>query len=159
MYAYGSQCLSLTGVLRGHLDQLGNIRPRNKGLWTAAGHYEAVHGLVCDDRIHQFGHVLHDGNAQGVPSLGDIHHQDGVVFFFSSVIPSIMIFTSYDLCVFQAHGLVFKNTGIHRLGRLGHQRHKVHLIFATMSSDEFKNGKKILPFHLKRELNRELKAL
>ena len=32
-------------------------------------------------------------------------------------------------------------------------------IFATMSSDEFKNGKKILPFHLKRELNRELKAL
>lgn len=32
-------------------------------------------------------------------------------------------------------------------------------VFATMSSDEFKNGKKILPFHLKRELNRELKAL
>ena len=32
-------------------------------------------------------------------------------------------------------------------------------IFATMSSDEFKNGKKTLPFHLKRELNRELKAL
>ena len=34
-----------------------------------------------------------------------------------------------------------------------------HKLFATMSSDEFKNGKKILPFHLKRELNRELKAL
>lgn len=36
---------------------------------------------------------------------------------------------------------------------------KGHQVFATMSSDEFKNGKKTLPFHLKRELNRELKAL
>ena len=36
---------------------------------------------------------------------------------------------------------------------------RVNQFFATMSSDEFKNGKKTLPFHLKRELNRELKAL
>jgi len=33
------------------------------------------------------------------------------------------------------------------------------VLFATMSSDEFRNSKKILPFHLKRELNRELKSL
>ena len=41
----------------------------------------------------------------------------------------------------------------HRDLVLGHQ------LFATMSSDEFRNSKKILPFHLKRELNRELKSL